>query len=154
MAQMRGVHNRLPDEEKKRRGTFRADKTEAIYSARIAETVIRGPWGAGALDRIPEPSLPLNEIGRAKYDELTLALFDQRKPTGPTRDLAEAAAVSFSQIHRALAEGREVRTSTMAQYTKTLSQLRIADEAPVIAGTERHNKFSHCGFANRPRSAG
>lgn len=55
-----GGHNRLSDEEKKRRGTFRPDNSAEVYNARAAEKIVSGPW----LTRIPDPELPLGKLGK------------------------------------------------------------------------------------------
>ena len=52
-----GRGHRLSDEEKKRRGTFRADTSEEAHRARAAEKIVSGPW----LSQIPKPTLPLGD---------------------------------------------------------------------------------------------
>lgn len=141
-----GGHNRLSDEEKKRRGTFRAHLSEEAYDQRAAQTVIAGPW----LPSIPEPSFPLDEVGRKTYDELTTMLFEQNKLTLVTKMWAEQAAIGQQEIHRLMKAGKTVRASHLNQVERALRALKIAEDAKPIAnpaGTA--NKFEACGFANR-----
>lgn len=141
-----GGHNRLSDDEKRRRGTFRKDTSEAVYAEADAAKVVAGPW----LTTIPEPDLPLNEHGRRKYDELTKVLFDANKLTAVTRSAAEQVAVLFQEQHARMTAGKPVPASLSTQMQRALAMLRIAEDAPVIDNPEgKRNKFSGCGFASR-----
>lgn len=141
-----GGHSRLSDDEKKRRGTFRPDQSEAVFEKRRAEKVVAGPW----LTSIPEPELPLNEIGRRKYHELARALFDQNKLTAVTRMQAEQAAVLFQEQHRRLEAGTGVSASLSDKLQRALSALKIAEDATPIANpTAQKNKFAQSGFSFR-----
>lgn len=141
-----GGHNRLSDAEKKRRGTFREDKSEVVMIERAASSVVAGPW----LKEIPDPELPLNEHGLKKYNSLCRALFDQNKLTVITRDSAEQAGVLFQEMKRRLDEGRPIPASLSDKYQRALSVLKIAEDAPIINNPEaKKNRFSGSGFAHR-----
>lgn len=141
-----GGNNRLTDEDRKRRGTFRPDRTDAERDAAAAARVVNGPW----LREIPEPKLPLNEVGRQKYDELTTMLFEQNKLTLVTCMIAEEAASLFQEKHRRMAAGKPVPASLSTQLQRALGQLKIAEDAPPIANPAgKKNKFAECGFSSR-----
>lgn len=136
------------DEEKKRLGTFRQDKSEAAQQAR-REKVIAGPW----LPKIPEPTLPLTPPGRKKYDELTQALFDQNKLTTVTANLAEQYATLFQEQFRRMTEGKPVPAYFSDKMQRALSGLKISEDAAPITNPQRANKFQDVGFSNRARPA-
>lgn len=141
-----GGSNRLSDEEKRRRGTFRADRSDESYAEAAAAKVVSGPW----LTSIPEPELPLNEHGRRKYGELTKVLFEANKLTAVTRMFSEQAAVLFQEQHARLSAGKPVPASLSDKIQRALSMLKIAEDAKPIETPEgRKNKFARCGFASR-----
>jgi hypothetical protein len=141
-----GGGNRLSDEERRKRGTFRPDRTDAARDAMAVQKVVNGPW----LREIPPPELPLSEIGKGKYHELTRILFDQNKLTLVTRMLAEQAASLHQEIHRRMVAGKPVPASLSTQMQRALGQLKIAEDAPAIANPAgKQNKFAGCGFSSR-----
>lgn len=145
-----GGHNRLSDEEKRRRGTFRADQSDKIYEDRAASKVVAGPW----LERIPEPELPLNEVGKKKYHDLARALYDANKLTSVTRMQAEQAAVLHQEQHRRLTAGEPIPASLSEKLQRALAALKIAEDAPQIKNPEAaQNRFAASGFSNRKNSA-
>ena len=148
----RGSGNRgLSDEEKRRRGTFREDQSEKVRLEGIASKVVTGPW----LDRIPEPTLPLNEVGKKKYDDLTRQLFEQNKLTIVTQMHAEIAAGQYEKIHALRTAGKQPSASDVTQFQRALDALKIAEDAPTINNPAgKKNKFAACGFSNRAPAAG
>jgi len=141
-----GGGNRLSDAEKKKRGTFRADKSEAVYEAKEASTVVAGPW----LAKIPDPEYPLRDVGRAKYDDLAKQMFDAGKLTSVTHLTLSTFCVLFQKIHTMMAEGREPSASDFTQMRGMLADLKIAEDAKVIANQDaKKNKFASAGFSNR-----
>lgn len=141
-----GGGNRLSDEEHRRKGTFREDRSRETQIAEAAKKVVTGPW----LSSIPEPELPLNEFGKKKYDELAHALFDQNKLTNVTRMLAEQAALLFQEQHRRLTANLPVTASLSDKLQRALAALKIAEDAAPITNPEgRINKFARSGFSNR-----
>jgi hypothetical protein len=141
-----GGHNKIGDDEKRRRGTFRADRSEEARAQAAAAKVVTGPW----LTSIPEPELPLNEVGRKKYDELTKVLFDANKLTAVTRMAAEQVAVLFQEQHARLSAGKSVPASLSDKLQRALSTLKIAEDAKPIENPEgKKNKFARCGFSSR-----
>lgn len=141
----------LSDEEKKRRGTFREDTSEAVRLANVAAKVVTGPW----LDRIPEPTLPLGEVGRKKYEELARQLFDQSKLTLVTQMHAEVAAGQYEKIYALRTADKHPSASDITQLQRALDALKIAEDAPPINNPAgKKNKFTVCGFSNRVSAAG
>lgn len=142
-----GGWNRLSDEEKKARGTFRADQSEEVYGAKRAATIITGPW----LSSIPEPDFPLTDIGRAKYDEWTQELFDQKKLTKIAVTRASALALQFQKIAKRASEGKDVSASDQAKFQSGLRDLDIAQHAKVTAEPGK-SRFADVGFADKKSS--
>lgn len=141
-----GGHNRLSDEEKKRRGTLDPRWTEAAIAERKGAKVITGPW----LSEIPKSDLPLGDVGLKKYQELTQSLFDMGKLTLSTKILAEQVAVLHEQMHRRMAEGRVVPVGMSSKIQQAVLQLGIAENAPTIAAPSKAaGKFTFSGFSNR-----
>lgn len=142
-----GGRNRLSEEEKKRRGTFRACRSDAIYDAKAVANVVTGPW---IIDKIPEPGFPLGDAGRKKYDELTRALHSQNKLTLVTQVRAELAARLYDKIYTLALEGKHPSASDTIQFQRALDALNIAEHAPPITNPGgKVNKFASCGFSNR-----
>jgi hypothetical protein len=143
-----GGHNRLSDAEKIRRGTFDKRTSEAAQAEKAGRKVVVGPW----LNEIPDPELPLNEIGRKKYDELARSLFETGKLTMATKMLAEQVAVLFQQMHQLLSAGKSVPTNLSEKIQRVIFQLGIAENAPQIAAPQgQKRKFAHCGFSSKGR---
>jgi len=138
-------NRRLTDEEKKAKGTFRADQSDEVYRARAAEKVVIGPW----LTAIPESTVPLSAVGKAKYDELTKLLFDSNKLTKVTCGDCERMAVMHQQMHETLTAGKRVPMDLIKRMDSISVRLRIAEDAPSIANPNEKNRFSESGFSNR-----
>lgn len=140
---------RLTDEEKKKRGTFRADKSEKAYADKDVSNVVKGLF----LPRIPEPELNLDEVGKKKYLEVAQMLLDQGNLTMITQMKAELAGLQWQKFYAKAKAGEPVTASDENQMQRLLDALGIAEKAPVMAGTEQPNKFRACGFANDPASS-
>lgn len=140
----KGGRNRLSDAEKIRRGTFRPDTSDAVYDARAAEKVILGPW----LTDIPKPTIPLNEVGQRKYDELAGLLLKGNKLTTVTCGDCERMAVMHQQMHDRLTAGKSVPMDLIKRMDSISVRLRIADDAPAIANPNQKNRFAGSGFSN------
>lgn len=139
-----GRHS-LSDAEKKRRGTFRADQSEEAYAAKRGEKVVQGPW----LTVIPEPEMPLNPAGRAKYDEITNLLFAQNKLTKVTCMDCEVLALHWQNVQARVAAGKAPSADSLKQISAITQRLRIAEDAPAIANPNEKSRFEGSGFANR-----
>lgn len=140
-----GGHNRLSDDEKRARGTFRPDQSDDVYDARQASaTILAGPW----LTSIPEPDFPLNDVGRSKYDEWTNELFTQRKLTKIAVTRASALALLYQKIAKRAGEGKDVSASDHAKFQSGLRELDIATHAKVTAQPGK-SRFEGVGFANK-----
>lgn len=143
-----GGHNRISDEEKRRRGTFHADRSEEVYAKRAAEKVVVGPW----LTSIPEPTIPLEEVGRAEYNRLTKLLFENNKLTQVTCSYCELVAVMQQQMVARLAAGKTVSMDLIKRKDSILARLRVAEDAPAIANPNQKNRFAGSGFSNNRAS--
>lgn len=138
-----GGSNRLSDEERKARGTYRADQSDELYDQRAAAKILQGPW----LSAIPEPDFPLTPIGRKKFDEITQALFEQGKLTQIAVGKATSAGVLWQKIATAIGKGRSPATADLKFYDKIVDELQIARDAKVIASPKR-SRFADAGFSN------
>lgn len=134
---------RLSDEEKKRRGTYRPSNEKKLEERRVAK-VIAGPW----LTSIPEPEYVLNDVGRAKYDELTGELFDQRKLTKITVTLASVAALMHQKFADMAENGKYPSANDVSKFQSALRELNIASHAKVTAAPGQKNRFAGSGFSN------
>lgn len=139
---------RIGDAEKRARGTFRKDQSDDVLQLRAAQKVVTGPW----LTVIPKPSIPLNEVGQAKYDELTKILFAGNKLTTVTCGDCERMAVMHQQMHARLEAGKPVSMDLIKRMDSISVRLRIAEDAPAIADPNEKNRFAGSGFANRRSS--
>lgn len=141
-----GGHNRLSDEEKKRRGTFRPNQSEAVYGSRAAEKVITGIF----LSKAPVPAIALGDLGRAEYEKLTNELIAQNKLTEFTARQANLAAKLTEEISMLAEQGKVVATSRYTALARALSNLNIAENATNIAPQgEKKSKYAGVGFASR-----
>lgn len=140
--------NALSDEEKRKRGTFRADQSEAAYAAARAEKVIVGPW----LTAIPDPEMPLNEIGKAKYDQVTKLLFEQNKLTKVTCMDCEVLALHWQNVQGRIAAGKAPSSDSLKQISAITQRLRIAEDAPAIANPNQKSRFEGSGFSSSRNS--
>ena len=143
-----GGRNRKSDAEKKTLGTYRSNTSEEVYNQRAAEKVIAGPW----LTRVEEPSLPLNEIGRAKYFEFANLLLNGNKLTRVTCDDCERYALMHQQMHEAMKAGKRVPMDLIKRMDSIAVRLRIAEDAPPIANPNQKSRFAGAGFSNHRTS--
>ncbi len=134
---------RIGDEEKKRRGTFRADESEAVLNAKAGAKVITGIF----LPKVPDPEMPLNAVGRAKYDEIAALLFEQNKLTKVTCMDCEILALHWQGIQARIEAGKAPSSDSLKQFASITQRLRIAEDAPAIADPTRRNKFDSIGNA-------
>lgn len=139
-----GGNGRLTDAEKRAKGTYRSDRSDEVYAARAAEKVITGPW----LTSIPEPTIPLNAVGKAKYDEITALLFAGNKLTKVTCGDCERYSVMHQQMHERLTAGKAVSMDLIKRMDAISVRLRIAEDAPAIANPNQKNRFAGSGFSN------
>lgn len=139
-----GRHRSMTDEQKKDKGTFRADQSEDALNAKLAEKIVIGPW----LSKIPEPTIPLTAVGRSYFDQYTKLLFEQQKLTVVTFGDCEMLAVMRQQMHERLKQGKSVSMDLIKRIDSISARLRIADEAPSIADPGKKNRFEGSGFSN------
>lgn len=64
------------------------------------------------LTAVPEPTVTLDEVGRATYDRMTAALFNANKLTLVTLGDCECIAVMVQQLKRRQIKGEAARTPT------------------------------------------
>lgn len=133
----------MSDEERKRNGTYREDRSEAVALAKQAEKIVSGPW----LPKIPEPEMPLNEVGRNKYFQIAQLLFDQNKLTQVTCDMCLNYAMLFQSAHARMSAGKTVSADASKRMDAILQKLRVAENAPTIAAPTR-NRFEGVGLRN------
>lgn len=138
-----GGQNRLSDEEKKRRGTFRPDQSSAVYAARQAENVVTGVF----FSEIPVPSMPLNPFGKATYEKWAKLLLDQGKLTSVTAEHCQSLGLIDMRINDKVSAGKVPSADDMKQRTSVIRMLGVAENAPVIAGATK-SRFEGSGFSN------
>lgn len=123
----------------------------ASEASREADFVEKKILPFPTLDRIPKPSLPLNSIGKKKYDELAQALYQAGRLTTFTQTQIEHIALQ----HQAAAIDIEKKGATSASR---LTQIRHAMQEigvdrinrPIAAPDEpEENRFARNGFAAR-----
>ena len=139
---------RLSDDEKIERGTFNPSRSDAVAAAKAAEKVVVGPW----LKDIPDPSVPLNEVGKAKYEQFAKLLLNSNKLTPVTCGDCERYAVMHQRVHQLLSEGKPVPQQILNAMNSLSVRLRIAEDAPAIANPNQKNRFAGAGFANNRSS--
>lgn len=133
----------ISDEQRKKDGTFRADRSEAVILAKQAEKIVAGPW----LPKIPEPEMPLSQVGRDKYFQIAQLLFDQNKLTQVTCEYCLTYAALFQTAHRRLEAGKDISADAAKRMDSILQKLRVAENAPTIASPTR-NRFDGVGLRN------
>lgn len=139
-----GGNRRLSDAEKIARGTFRKDQSEAVYNARAAEKVITGVF----FTEIPQPTMPLNDYGRATYEKWARILLDQGKLTSVMVEHCQTLGIIDMRINGKLSAGKSPTADDMKQRTSVIRLLGVAENATVIAGAGQKNKFANCGFSS------
>lgn len=139
----RGGNNRLSDEEKKAKGTFRPDRSEEVYAERAGSKVITGVF----LSKIPKPSLPLNTVGKAMYDKMARLLFEQNKLTEVTCQDCENLGLIQQQMHARIEAGKSVSADMIKRKDAILVRLRLAENAPAVASPGARNRFEGSGFS-------
>lgn len=142
---------RLTDEEKKKRGTFRADQSAEALDKKIASKIITGVF----ISKIPEPSMPLGKRGDLRYDkymELAQLMMDQGNLTTITVDWAQVAAAAWGDMHDALAKGKQIPKHTMETYKSITNKILIAEKAPNIGTPAKQNKFEGHGWSHKAGS--
>ncbi len=134
---------RKSDEEKKRDGTFRPDRSAAAYAEKDANKVITGLF----FSEVPVPSLPLDEYGKATYEKWARLLIDQGKLTSVTAAHCESLGLIDMRINQKVTSGKVPTADDMKQRTSVIRMLGVAENAPVIAGKAK-NRFEGAGFSN------
>lgn len=138
-----GGHNRLSDAEKKRRGTYRKDQSSRAHDKKVAEKVVAGPW----LNKIPEPTLALDDMARKRYFEIAQHLLDQGALTVMTCGTVQIVALRYAKLQKMLEEGKDPPTYLLNQIEKDNRKLEIAEtEAPTIGGPKKRARFAGAGF--------
>lgn len=103
------------------------------------------------LETVPAPDLPLGEHGTLKYRELAEMLLKAGQLTVITKAQAEAAALSFQEMHSRQVSGRGVSANLIQRYQSALANLALLDidrNAPG-ATEQKKNRFRFSGFASR-----
>ena len=143
-----GGRNRLSDEEKRARGTYRNNTSDSAWDQKQAAKIITGHF----LSRVPEPQMMLDKIGLAKYKEFAEMLLNGGKLTKVTCDDVERYALLWQQAYARSAEGKAVPNAWINKMDSIAIRLRIADEAPAISNPTQKSKFEGVGFANSRHS--
>lgn len=140
----------LSDEERARRGTLRASNNEAkTFQNYLDRKILPFP----VLIDIPQPAMPLNDVGRQKYFELCKILKDAGRLVSLTRDVAEAAAALWQSMHQAMGEGKPVRAAAINQFRSLYENLGVNESNRTAVDARgsgaQENPFAANGFAAR-----
>ena len=139
-----GGHNRLSDEEKKRRGTFKESASEKVYDERAERKIITGPW----ISKVPEPDFPLDKIARAKYQELATMLLENGTLTAISAMQCAQVAILLQNQRNLLSTGKIPPVSLSSKVSGLMAQLRISENAKPIGEKPKKNRFDGSGFSN------
>ncbi|WP_293862458.1 hypothetical protein [uncultured Alsobacter sp.] len=141
----------LTDAEKKAKGTFDPRYSADARAERATEKVVTLP----VLDHIPKCRLPLapGGIGQETYDSLIRTLHEQKRLTVMSHLEVEALAAGYEVLHRKMSAGGNVPASAIQGILSRIDKLQRMDVDRPFAGssTDRPNKFSRNGFAQRKR---
>lgn len=101
-----------------------------------------------ALQRVPEPSKPLDGFMREKYVELATSLLNSGKLNKFTQSTCETIAILEGAVAKRLELGLPVSAKAMADIGKLMKELQLVDEsesaAPAPGGKE--NRYDKIGF--------
>jgi hypothetical protein len=140
----------IDDDERKRRGTFRADRNDQVNFQDYADRKIL-PFPV--LVDIPQPSLPLNDVGRMKYFEICETLKNSGRFVTFTRDIAESVGALWQTMHANMAAGKGISASTINQLRNLYDNLGVNESnTKVINGRgqgSKENPFATNGVAAR-----
>ncbi|WP_046869284.1 hypothetical protein [Microvirga massiliensis] len=103
---------------------------------------------------IPDCLFPLfTEAARKEYDTLARLLYDAGHLTADKHRSLSSYVAQFDNVHRAVADGKQIRASTFVQMDKARAALGLDDLDKPIAAPESApiNKFARAGFACRRR---
>jgi hypothetical protein len=139
-----GGHNKLSDEEKKKRGTFEKRHSSEAQQARAEQKIITGPW----ISKVPDPEMPLNEKGKEKYLSLATKLLEMGTLTEFSAMQCEQVAILFQSQMAMMQAGKIPPVSLSGKITGLLAQLRISENATPIGKPPERNKFEGAGFSN------
>jgi hypothetical protein len=136
------------DEERRKTGTLKPGRSEAAYDREFAERKIL-PFPT--LREIPPPTLPLNEIGVAKYNELARMLLDAERLTTLTQAAAEHLAAHHMATHIELNNGKVPAANRLQQIRHLMDDLGInrIDKPVGVRQRPAENPFAANGFASR-----
>lgn len=104
------------------------------------------------LNAVPEPKLPLKEVGRKTYDERCDALLKRGLLTINTKDLVEMLAVADDALHMAITNGgKNLRAAAEMKRSALLKLDKLDADKIVITPGQGKSDFAKFGFAKRAR---
>lgn len=141
----------LTDAEKKAKGTF-----DPRYSAEArAEAATSKVVAFPTLEEIPACRFALKPKGHGEevYTEVMRRLHEQKRLTMMVHIEVELLAATLDDIHAKMAAGQRVPASAFTSALARLDKLQRMDVDRAFHGssTDRPNKFSRNGFAQRKR---
>lgn len=140
----------LSDEEKIRRGTLDPRTSEEERDRASLEKVLAFP----TFHEIPDPTIPLNEIGRKTYDKWARDLFNAGRLTQITQLSIENLALADQTIAACAKSGKAVPGSIITQRNRAAGELKVINVDPSLTPKRPdENKFSRNGFPARRQSA-
>lgn len=140
----------LSDEEKKRRGTFREEASDAARKTAAVSNVLAFPVEPS----IPKCRLPLPEdsVGIGVYNDWCQRLFNAGLLTKVSLAFIENLVLIEDKIDRALRAGKPVASRDMIVRQSVISKLELLNvDQNLVAGQTKTGVFGKNGFPSRLR---
>ena len=140
---------RSPLPEAQRLATdYRGDRTNAAYTAKRLATVHAFP----VFRELPDPTIPLNEVGRKTYDLWCRRLFDSGHLTVISQGFVETLSLCDQIIASNHDKGTQPSQSLLKERNRALGELKYlnADQS-LVPVDQKNSRFSRNGFPSRLR---
>lgn len=99
---------------------------------------------------IPEPTLPLDEVGREEYYGFCRRMLDVGNLTMHSRLSAQSAAMTAQSMRRYVDQGKTVPGLLINQYNRAIGDMRLADaDASLAPHKPAESRFATNGFSSR-----
>lgn len=139
----------LSDAEKRAKGTFDPRYSAEARGERATSVVVPFP----TLQDVPPCRFPLTPggAGEQTFNQLIRTLHEQKRLTVLTHMEVEMLSAGLDNIHKRMAEGKNVPASSFTNILARIDKLQRAENDRAYAGSElpRQNKFARNGFAAR-----
>lgn len=144
-----GIHA-LSDAEKKRRGTFKPEKSEEARARKAVDNVMAFP----VLDEVPRCRWPLkpNGLGLQSYTSWCRRLINAGLLTDVSLGYVEQFAIAEDKIEKRLDGGLDVPDKAMEVRRSALMKLEALNvDTSLVPNQAQKGAFGKNGFAGRLR---